>query len=244
LVDTDIKAYAPDVKNGRAPAGPFAYELLSRDVDAAAARLKDMKGFRIVGGPLDFDNGPAGGAYARAMRLVAPGGFTLLINTILTVPAPRVLPRTHHLFGAIWNAPVTAVNRGAVERFYGQLLGLPVLFDGVLDQENIDAVNDFPAGFAFEMLVFSACAPQQMIENEIHPDAHVYFAPHPERRLLRGNCITTLLIETLDGFAEHAAAMGAAVRGPFRPAAFPYNGRRAVAVDGPNREMIEILEVG
>ena len=244
LGTTDPEPYAPDVADGRAPLAPLGYELLSRDVDEAAERIMQVEGFRIVGGPLDFDNGPAGGGFARAMRIVAPGGFSCLVNTIKRVPPPRELPTTPHLMGTIWNAPLTANDRPAVERFYGDLLGMPVILDGVLDQESIVLTNAFPAGWSFEMLVYGAGGFQQMIENEIHPADHIHTPPPRPGRLVRGNAVATLMVETLDPFIARAAELGARMRGPVRPAAEPYRGRRVIAFDGPSREMIELLEIG
>ena len=244
LVTTDIADYEPDVKGGRAPGGPFAYEFMARDVDETTSLVRTSRGFRVIGGPLDFDNGPAGGGFARAARVVAPGGFTCLFNTIQRVPPPRKVPVTDLLLSAIWNAPVTAADRTAVERFYGDFLGMPVLLDGVLGSDNITATNQFPSGWAFHMLVYGAGAPMQMIEIEIHPASHVYWPIQPARRLLRGNAITTLLVESLDPIISRAAARGFRLRGPVRPQGFPYAGRRVAAVDGPNREMFEFLEVG
>ena len=244
LVTTDIEAYTPDVRNDRTPVGPFAFEFLSRDVDEATRLSRSAGGFRVVGGPLDFDNGPAGGGFARASRVVAPGGFTCLFNTIKRVPAPRILPQTDLLLSSIWNAPVTAGDRAAVESFYGDFLGMPVLLDGILDSDSIRATNQFPPGWAFDMLVYSAGAPMQMIEIEIHPNSHVFVPPATAHRLLRGNAITTLMVEDLTPLQSRAAARGIGLRGPLRLSEFPYQGRRVAAVNGPNGEMFELVEVG
>jgi catechol 2,3-dioxygenase-like lactoylglutathione lyase family enzyme len=243
LVSTDIADYRHALQEGKAPAGPLGFEFLSRDVDEAVVCLRNA-GFEVIGGPLDFDNGPAGGGFARAARIVAPGGYTLLINTIKRVPAPRTLPRTELLLGGGWNAIITAADRPAVECFYGRTLGMTALFDGVLDQDSIRETNRFPPGWAFEMLVYGAGAPMQMIENEIHPAGHLYAPARAPGRLPRGNAIVTLLVGSLDPLIVRAEDAGIAVRGPVRPDAFPYAGRRVAALDGPNGEMIEFVETG
>jgi catechol 2,3-dioxygenase-like lactoylglutathione lyase family enzyme len=241
LVSTDIGEYHHALHGGQAPAGPLGFEFLSRDVDEAVSRMRGF-GFEVIGGPLDFDNGPAGGGFARAARVVAPGGYTLLINTIKRVPAPRVLPRTDLLVGGAWNVIVSAICRAAVERFYGQTLGMKVLLDGVLDQDSIRKTNRFPPGWAFEMLVYSAGAPMQMIENEIHPADHLYVPARAANRLLRGNAVVTLLVESLEPLIARVETAGLSLRGPVRLEALPYDGRRVAALDGPNGEMIEFVE--
>lgn len=241
LVETDV-AERPPVRDGRLPSGPVGFEFFSRDVDEAYERMRAVGGFRLYAEPLGCDMRGTGAGTARSIRATAPGGFDVFVTTIDWVPPPRRLPATPHLVGPAWNLPVTVSDRAGVERFYMGVLGMPPRFDGLLDQDDVRRTNAHPAGWSFNMLVFGAGLDAQLVETQVHPADHVYLAEAVPGRLRRGTTGITLLVADLDAVTARLDAAGVPYRGPLRPVARPYSGRRALSVDGPAGELVELVE--
>ncbi|MGE0452631.1 MAG: VOC family protein [Vicinamibacteria bacterium] len=221
--------------------GFFNAELLSRDVDAAHARLAGQAGFRILCAPQTYDMAAAGGACSRSFATRGPGGAGVFLTTYLSVPPPRRLPEALHLAGPMFNAAVSTDDLDAVVGFYEGVLGLARRLDGRLAQPSINRILGLPEDWGFRMLVYKGEG-DGLIEVDVHEHPLPLALPLPAGHLKPGNSILTLETDELDALLRRADERGSRHTQARTLAAEPYAGRRAAVAFGPVGERIELVE--
>jgi len=221
--------------------GFFNAELLSRDVDAAHARLAAHAGFRILCAPQTYDMAAAGGACSRSFATRGPGGAGVFLTTYLSVPPPRKLPEALHLAGSIFNAAVSTDDLDAVVAFYEGVLGLARRLDGRLAQPAINRILGLPEDWGFRMLVYKGEG-EGLIEVDVHEHPLPPALPLADGQLKAGNSMLTLETDELDAVLRRADERGTRRTQARALADPPYAGRRAAVAFGPVGERIELVE--
>ncbi len=222
--------------------GMFNAELLTRDVEALFARLRESSRFRIVSELNTYDlSGAGGGAVSRSFATRGPGGAGFFFTQYLKVPPPRTLPVCETLVGPMFNAAVSTDLRPRVEEFYEKVLGMHVRLAGRLTQPTVNRIIGLPDDWGFMMLVYKGEG-DGLIEIDIH-EHDVPAEPTVQGDQLRaGNSMLTLETGDLDGVLGRAAGAGFASTPAREIAAAPYDGRRAAVLRGPAGERVELVE--
>ncbi|HLI14632.1 MAG TPA: hypothetical protein VKV23_01085 [Acidimicrobiales bacterium] len=221
--------------------GPFAIEFFSREVDEVAARATPGSAFALRSPPTAYDLQAIGSGACRSLALQGPGDLWMFVTTLDWVPPPRPLPRVPDLVGPAVNAPIAAVDRAGALRFWHELLGMAVRFDGVVGDPHVNAIMLAPAEWEFRISVFSL-GDGQMVEHHFHPPGRLGGAAAPGRSLLPGVTGYTFAASRLDELLAAARQLGVATRGPARCPAPPYEGRRVACLVDPTGALVELVE--
>jgi len=238
FVTTDVEK-EPDLPQRRV--GPYAMEFFSRDVGEVHARILAEGTLTPRTPPIDFDMSAIGSGNARSFAARDRSGTWFFFTTMITVPAPRPLPTVPQLVGPAINMPSARLQRPPVDRLYGEVLGIPVRFEGRLTNADAGRVTGLPPDGHFDVLVHFL-GDGQMAEHHFHEPGELAPPWQVPARLKPGPCVCTFEGDDLAGIADRAASQGFSVRGPLRIPDFPYQGRPVLVVDGPDDEKIEIID--
>lgn len=222
--------------------GLFNAELLTRDVEALFARLKESSNFPIVSELNTYDlSGAGGGAVSRSFATRGPGGAGFFFTQYLKVPPPRTLPVCETLVGPMFNAAVSIDLRPLVEIFYEKTLGMRLRLAGRLTQPSVNRIIGLPDDWGFMMLVYKGEG-DGLIEVDIHEHHLPAGPPIADDRLRPGNSMLTVETSDLEDVLGRAATAGFTGTAAELMAAAPYDGRRAAVLRGPAGERIEVVE--
>ncbi len=222
--------------------GMFNAELLTRDVEALFARLRESSRFRIVSELNTYDlSGAGGGAVSRSFATRGPGGAGFFFTQYLKVPPPRTLPVCETLVGPMFNAAVSTDLQPPAEAFYEKVLGMHLRLAGRLTQPTVNRIIGLPDDWGFMMLVYKGEG-DGLIEVDIHEHAVPAEPAVPDDQLRAGNSMLTVETSDLDGVLGRAAGAGIASTSAQAIPAAPYAGRRAAVLRGPAGERVELVE--
>jgi len=220
--------------------GPMAVEFFAHDAAAVHARFQGTL-FQAISPPIDYDLTSIGSGQVQSVGFHAPGGWTVFVSTMKWVPAPRQLPVVAQHLGPAINMPIVALDRERSNEFYSGLLGIPVRFDGPVQDPDVNRIMGAPPDLAYHITVFFI-ADGQMAEHHFHDPRRVIEAATPVGRLRKGAVGSTFRVQGLDAILERAQAAGYAPRGPVTTSVAPYEGARVAGLTGPNGELVEVVE--
>ena len=221
--------------------GLFNAELLCRDVDELHARLAGSSRFQLVCDPTTYDLGSTGGACSRSFATRGPGRTGVFFTTYLSVPPPRELPVCEHLVGPMFNSACAVEDAAMMESFYEGIVGMERRLEGRIASPGINRILELPSDWAFHMVVYKGEG-DGLIEIDLHERELPVGFGSPGGRLKPGNSFLTLATSDLDGLAERAR-QARVMRSEPRPFQFaPYRGRRALILEGPAAERVEVME--
>lgn len=221
--------------------GPMAMEFFARDASAAHERFSRNRDFVPITEPVDYDLSSIGSGRVQSVGLSTNWGLTVFISTMKWVPPPRKLPVTPDFLGPAVNVPIVALDRDKSVAFYSGLLGIPVRFDGPVQDPDVNRIMGAPPDLEFHITVFFI-ADGQMAEHHFHDPARVVSDGRQPGRLRAGTVGSTYRVNGLDSIASNAKSIGYECRGPVRIAGAPYDSGRVVCITGPNGELVELVE--
>lgn len=200
-----------------------ATELLARDPDALAERLRDSA-FEIVGEPADLWAAPDA---PRAMQVEGPAGELLYLTRNLQFGINSFVDR---VFIMVVGGPSMAAFRD----FYGERLGLQVseatpFQIGVISRAlGVAETTTYP-------LALATISPRFLIELDEYPPVA---GPRPRHsgELPPGVAMVTVVVSDLAAFDLDWRGTPAALD------ALPYDGRRVAVSAGPAGEWLEFVE--
>jgi len=221
----------------------MAIEFFARDATAVHSRLAAGGILEPITDPIDYDLSSIGSGRVQSVGFRAPGGLVLFVSTMTWVPPPRPLPVSPHFLGPAINMPVVAPagDREASNHFYSELLGMPIRFDGPVQDPEVNRIMGAPPDLGFHISVFSI-GDGQMAEHHFHADHRLAEALPAPGRLRDGPVGSSYRIDDFEATLARARAEGVVVRGPAAVAEVPYDGRRVAGLTGPNGELVELVE--
>lgn len=220
--------------------GPMAIEFFANDAAAVHARFAGTP-FQAITAPIDYDLTSIGSGRVQSVGFRAPGGWTVFVSTMKWVPPPRPLPVTPQHLGPAINVPIVALDRERSNEFYSGVLGIPVRFDGPVQDADVNRIMGAPPDLAYHITVFFI-ADGQMAEHHFHDPRRVVEVPPAAGRLRSGAAGSSFRVQGLDAILERARAAGYSPRGPVTPGVAPYGSARVAGLTGPNGELVELVE--
>ena len=190
---------------------------------------------------MTYDLQAIGSGRCRSFGARGPGDVWVFFTTMLWVPPPRELPTTPHFVAPVTNMLIATVDRGPAVDLYGDLLGIDIRFDGSVRDADVNVIMGAPPDWEFHITVFFI-ADGQLCEHHVHPRSRLGADPTPNGVLRSGAAIETLLVSDLPAIVRAAAASGRPVRGPLRLDLPPYDGHLVACLDGPNGELVELVQ--
>ena len=157
--------------------GPMAVEFFARDAAAVHARFGGTP-FQALSPPINYDLTSIGSGRVQSVGFRAPGGWTVFVSTMKWVPPPRQLPVVAQHLGPAINMPIVALERQRSNEFYSGLLGIPVRFDGPVQDPSVNRIMGAPPDLAYHITVFFI-ADGQMAEHHFHDPRRVIEAGPP-----------------------------------------------------------------
>jgi hypothetical protein len=221
--------------------GPMAIEFFARDASLVHQRLSTGRDFIPITEPVDYDLSSIGSGRVQSVGLSTKWGLTVFISTMKWVPPPRALPVTPDFLGPAVNVPIVALDRDRSMAFYSGLLGIPVRFDGSVQDADVNRIMGAPPDVRFHITVFFI-ADGQMAEHHFHDPQRVISDGRTKGQLRAGTIGSTYRVTGLDRILDEARSMGCEPRGPYRIAGAPYDSARVACLDGPNGELVELME--
>ncbi|MGH3261805.1 MAG: VOC family protein [Trebonia sp.] len=221
--------------------GPFAFEFFANDVDGTYQGLADSDVFTPLAPPTTYDLHVIGSGICRSFAVRGPGDFWAFITTIQQVPPPRELPVTPHYLSPVVNMPIATTDGASAVALYRDVLGIPPRLDGPVQDAGVNAIMCAPPDWAFHITVFFI-GDGMLCEHHIHPEGRLTPTRRPSDALRSGPAVSTLLVDDLEAIIAAATAAGIKVRGPVTLDREPYGTRRVACVDGPNNEIVELVQ--
>lgn len=238
LVETDRPAeVSPRVDS----LGPLGIEFFSPDVDAVFKRVTAQPRFIPITPPTDFDLTYLGAGLVRTFGFRGPGNLGVFISTFRGGLPADVLPVVDRFVSPAVNVPTMAVERAPVEAFYKEVLGIPIQFDGMVKDADINRLMGADPEWEFRIVTFWV-AHWQMAEHHLHPSGRLAKPPITKGRLRSGVAGFSLAVDDLDAILKLARERGLEPRGPATLRTQPWNGRRSACLRGPNAELVELIE--
>lgn len=238
FVNTDVEIPRDEPESRH---GPLGLEFFSRSVNEAYARVQAEGSFRAFTPPVDYDMTGIGSGLASSFAAIGPGGLWFLVTTMQSVPPPRPLPTVEQVFGPVINMPITASDPGPVGLLYGDILGMSIRFAGTLKDAQANSIVGIEPERSFEVAVYSL-GDGQMVEHHFHPPGSLLAPIRPTGRLRPGPAALTFEATGVSTMIERASSAGFTVRGPVSVEDHPYRGRNVAAIEGPNSELVELIE--
>ncbi len=208
-----------------------ATELLVRDVDSLAARLRGSP-FTVLGGPGDLYPRPRA---PRAMQVVGPSGELIYFTRILPGGSRYGLHGARSEVDRVFIVTVGGPSSEQMHAFYGGPLGLRIMdrmpfFNSILaDGCGVPATTVFPTSIA------RIPGRSFLVEMDEYPQG-VQPRVRREGHLPPGMSMVSFLIERLED-------VPVALRGPPRIVnGTPYGGRRVGVIEGNAGEWLELIE--
>ena len=221
--------------------GPIAIEFFARDASEVHSRLSQGTAFVPITEPVDYDLTSIGSGTGQSVGFRSAGGLTLFVSTMKWVPPPRQLPVSAQFLGPAVNMPIVALDRERSNDFYTGLLGIPVRFDGPVQDADVNRIMGAPAELGYHITVFFL-ADGQMAEHHFHDPRRVVAPEAAAGRLRGGAAGSTFRVTGLDDILERARGAGYEARGPAVLGVPPYGSNRVAALRGPNGELVELVE--
>lgn len=208
-----------------------ATEILVEDPDALAEELEPSPINRF-GGPGDLYRQPKA---PRAIQTLGPSGAMLYFTRILPGGSRYGLHGAKSPVDRVFNVVLGGPSLDALRSFYGETMGLrvgpPMPFTMTLAAQACGASPDTPS----PICVAPLRARHSILELDEYPENS---SPRPRRRgeLPGGMSMVSFKSVALD-------EVGVPLRAePVTIDAFPYNGRRVAATEGPAGEWLELIE--
>lgn len=223
---TDPGGYGPPMTFGW-----NAMELLVRDVDALAQRLRGSP-FTVLGGPGDLFPRPRA---PRAMQVAGPSGELIYFTRILPGGSRYGLHGARSTVDRVFIVTVGGPSSDQMHAFYGGALGLrimdrmPFINTILADGCEVSRSTVFPTSIA------RIPGRSFLVEMDEFPPA-----VQPRRRrdghLPSGMSLVSFLVTSLDDLPLHTRSPPRIVEG------VPYAGRRAAVIEGNAGEWLELIE--
>lgn len=208
-----------------------ATELLVKDVDALAGRLRASP-FRILGGPNDLYPRPRA---PRAMQVLGPSGELLYFTRLLPGGSRYGLHGARSEVDRVFIVTTGGPSSDAMQAFYGGVMGLRIL-------DHMPFINPIAAhgcgvepDTIFPTSIVRIPGRRFLLELDEYP-ATVQPRPRLGGRLPAGMAIVSFLVASLDDIPVPARAP------PRRLTTPPFAGRRAMVIEGPAGEWLELIE--
>ena len=221
--------------------GPLGIEFFSPDVDTVFKRMTAQPRFIPITPPTDFDLTYLGAGLVRTFGVRGPGNLGVFISTFRGGLPADVLPVVDRFVSPAVNVPTMAVERAPVEAFYREMFGIPIRFDGIVKDADINRLMGADPDWEFRMVTFWV-AHWQMAEHHLHPPGRLARPPIAKGRLRSGVAGFSLTVDDLDVVLKLAREKGLEPRGPIELHTPPHDGRRSACLQGPNGELVELLE--
>jgi catechol 2,3-dioxygenase-like lactoylglutathione lyase family enzyme len=232
--DSYIRFIETADRGGYGPPMTFGWnatELLVRDVDGLAARLRGTP-FRVLGGPGDLYPRPRA---PRAMQVAGPSGELIYFTRILPGGSRYGLHGARSDVDRVFIVTVGGPSSEQMHAFYGGTLGLRIMdrmpfFNTILAEGcGVPDTTVFPTSIA------RIPGRSFLVEMDEYPPG----VPARRRRdghLPPGMSMVSFLVECLDD-------VPVALRGPLRTVdGMPYGGRRVAVIEGNAGEWLELIE--
>lgn len=224
-----------------AAVGPIGVEFFSRAVDEVVDALRTSPVFRAEGKPRSWEMSSLGLADGRSAHVTGPAGLHFFLTTRLSVPPPRMLPPIPELIATPANMFVSATDRDAVRRFYGEVLGLRLGVGAELRSEGINRlVGIDPDSSVFYHLYLLPDG--NLSEHNIYPPATSRGSRFGTGQAVTGPVAQTFEIDDLDQVVTALRQSDIRVWGPHSVAGHPYHSRRVAVTVGPSNERVELVE--
>jgi catechol 2,3-dioxygenase-like lactoylglutathione lyase family enzyme len=221
--------------------GPMAIEFFAHDASRVYERFKGDELFTPIAEPIDYDLSSIGSGRVQSVGLSNTWGLTVFVSTMKWVPPPRQLPVSEHFLGPAVNVPIVALDREASIAFYTDLLGIPIRFDGTVQDPDVNRIMGAPPDLRFHITVFFI-GDGQMAEHHFHDPRRVVESGRPPNHLRTGTLGSTYRVTGLDSILARATASGYEPRGPIVSSLPPYDSARVACLTGPNGELVELVE--
>jgi catechol 2,3-dioxygenase-like lactoylglutathione lyase family enzyme len=221
----------------------MAIEFFAHDASRVYKRFLGDEQFTPITEPVDYDLSSIGSGRVQSVGFSNPWGLTVFVSTMKWVPPPRQLPVTENFLGPAVNVPIVALDPDASMAFYKDLLGIPVRFDGSVQDPDVNRIMGAPPDLRFHITVFFI-GDGQMAEHHFHDPRRVVEHGRPPDRLRTGTLGSTYGVTGLDSILARARASGYEPRGPIVSRLPPYGSARVACLTGPNGELVELVERG
>jgi len=205
-----------------------ATELLVRDTDEIAARLRDSA-FTIVGEPKDLWSAPDA---PRAMQALGPGNELLYLTTNQQAAGAFGLDDSAPLVERAFIMVVGGPSMEDFAKFYGETLGINVGDPNPFKITMISKANNLPIDTTYPLAIAST-APGYLIELDELPATVGPRATEPGH-LPPGVAVVGFIGDGIESNVEWISQ-------PRMMPEFPYNGRQAGLIQGPAGELIEVI---
>ncbi|MCE7901520.1 MAG: hypothetical protein DYH20_02415 [Gammaproteobacteria bacterium PRO9] len=208
-----------------------ATELLVKDVDALAARLRRSP-FRIIGGPNDLYPRPRA---PRAMQVIGPSGELVYFTRLLPGGSRYGLHGARSEVDRVFIVTTGGPSSDAMHDFYGGRLGLRILDRTPFLNPIVAHGCGLPPDTIFPTSIARIPGRSFLLEMDEYP-ATVRPRLRFPNRLPPGMAMVSFLVHSLDGLDLPTR------RPAFRLTAPPFAGHRAVVIEGPAGEWLELIE--
>ena len=232
--DSYIRFIETADRGGYGPPMTFGWnatELLVRDVDGLAARLRGTP-FRVLGGPGDLYPRPRA---PRAMQVAGPSGELIYFTRILPGGSRYGLHGARSEVDRVFIVTVGGPSSEQMHAFYGGTLGQRIMdrmpfFNSILAEGcGVPDTTVFPTSIA------RIPGRSFLVEMDEYPPG-VQARRRRDGHLPPGMSMVSFLVECLDD-------VPVALRGPLRTIdGAPYGGRRVAVIEGNAGEWLELIE--
>ncbi len=234
FIETGERGHAPP-----ATWGWSATELLVTDADDLACRLEGT-GFRRLGGPGNLyarENAP------RAMQVIGPSGELIYFTRLLPGGSRYGLRQARSYVDRPFIVTVGGPTAAAMHAFYGGVLGHRIMDRTPFINTILATLCQVSSDTVFPTAVARIPGRRFLLEMDEYP------ASVPSRCLRAGHlppgmAMVSFTVRSLDELAR-LAPQSITMRTVPRPLpGVAYGGRRAVVVEGPVGEWLELIEGG
>lgn len=230
FIETGERGHAPP-----ATWGWTATELLVTDPDDLALRLRGT-GFRHLGGPGDLYARPNA---PRAMQVLGPSGELIYFTRLLPGGSRYGLKQARSYVDRPFIVTVGSPPGTRTHDFYGELLGHRILERVPFVNPILAALCSAPPDTLFPTAVASIPGRRFLVELDEFP-AQVGPRPLQPGRLPQGMAMVSFTVRSIDDFLDRTRlAPRAAARALD---GLPYQGRRALVIEGAVGEWLELIE--
>jgi len=208
-----------------------AMELLVRDVDALAQRLRGSP-FTLLGGPGDLFPRPRA---PRAMQVVGPAGELIYFTRILPGGSRYGLHGARSPVDRVFIVTVGGPSSDDMHAFYGGTLGLRIM-------DRMPFINTIladgcavPHATVFPTSIARIPGRSFLVEMDEFPAA-VLSRRRRDGHLPPGMAMVSFLVQNLDDVPVSLRAL------PRTATGIPYRGRRVAVIEGNAGEWLELIE--
>lgn len=232
--DSYIRFIETADRGGYGPPMTFGWnatELLVRDVDDLARRLRDSP-FTVLGGPGDLYPRPRA---PRAMQVVGPSGELIYLTRILPGGSRYGLHGARSDVDRVFIVTVGGPSSEQMHAFYGGTLGQRIM-DRVPFINTILADGcDVPTTTVFPTSIARIPGRSFLVEMDEYPP-RVQPRERRDGHLPPGMSMVSFIVNRLDDVSVPMRAPPHAIPG------IPYHGRRVAVIEGKAGEWLELIE--